>query len=198
MLDFGSVRAGMSPTERLSVTTDTSVYGARPPAPTCGAGTLTIGPAPVPEEMQGGTITRTYDIRVSPTAHIGLISETVAMAAPGGSGEGPGIIVTGTVVGAVAASALVVTFDTTAGHSQTQTVTLTARSQRSLQGLRTAASDPTVTARVAAVGHLSAQIAVTFSPSAPEQIQPTITIETPEGQQLDIRVLATARAGAGG
>lgn len=193
VLNFGSVQAGAGATRKLTVTMDTSAYGQNPPDPISTNPDVRIkrdGSDPA----SGTQVTRTYDVILSPSAHIGGLQATIAMPQAGSTeaqGVGPSVFVTGNVTGELTAAPQSVAFGAVMkGKSVTQQIVLTGATAGAVEGLKIKCGDKELTGSIKNVQTKSAVLEVTFDPATAGAMQSKVTLITKNGQQLDLPVWA--------
>jgi len=196
LLNLGTVQAGKSLTQKLTVTMDTSAYGDNPPDPVSTNTDLKIvrAAAPASPAPLANQVVRNYDVTLSPKAHIGPLQGTIAMPQPnnpGHPGVGPSVFVTGTVVGELSAAPMSVAFGAVnLGKTFTQDIVLTGTTPKALSGLTVKCDSKNLTGAVKSVKSQSAVLEVTFHPAATGSMQSNVTVTTKSGQRLDLPVWA--------
>jgi len=196
VLNLGTVQAGKSSTQKLTVTMDTSAYGANPPDPiSTNTDLKIIRAATAPSTAASSNqVVRNYDVTLSPKAHIGPLQGTIAMPQPnnpGHPGVGPSVFVTGTVVGELSAAPMSVAFGAVnVGKTFTQDIVLTGTTAKALHGLKVKCGSKNLSGAVKSVKAQSAVLEVTFLPAATGSMQSDVTVTTKSGQQLDLPVWA--------
>ena len=196
VINLGTVQAGKASTQKLTVTMDTGAYGANPPDPLSTNADIKIvrENSPVQTAALDNQVVRTYDVTLSPKAHIGALQGTIAMPQPNNPthpGVGPSVFITGTVVGELSAAPMSVAFGAVnMGKTFTQDIVLTGTSTKALHGLTVKCGDKTLSGAVKNVQAQSAVLEVKFQPATTGSMQSDVTVITKSGEQLDLPVWA--------
>ena len=188
-IDLGSVNADTDSSKRVTVTTDTSVYGPNPPDPISADASVKIVRDTMPRTVHGTQVSRVYLLRLTHRAHLGMLQDIVAMPLPhGANGVGPSLLVTGTVEGDISATPGSVAFGAlTAGQQSRQTVALSGTAS-ALNGLKVTCSDQSLKVRILRDPAKSTTLCITIRSAKPGPIQSTIALTIRNGQELDLPV----------
>lgn len=199
-LSFGTVKAGEAGTTSLKLTFDTQSYGGQIPAIKSGNSLIDIQPVG-PDVVNGPQTVRTYDVSISPTAHIGQLQGSISVPYPKGDG-GLTIWANAQIAGDIDSEPHVVVFGSVkVGQTTTVPVTLIGMSNGALKGLAVRSDSADITARIepgdpktisqGATDPVE-RLDVSLTPQQAGSVESTVYVTTKKGQVLDIKVQAWA------
>lgn len=191
-LDLGNIRFGSKTVEKITVETDSSVYGLNPASPMCLGGTFKVDRDTAAPKRIGSLLERTYNVSLIPLVHLGMVSDLIMMPVKNDpKRQGPSLLITANVFGDISALPESIEFGAASrGQILVHEVDLSWSSPRMLRGLTLVSGDRTVSLALTQVKPTSAVLRVFFCPKSSGALQTTVTVKSSIGQQLVLPVLA--------